>query len=58
MDDENQYFLNGNRVIDWPGVYKAAGDVFSYDRSKDFESISTNGPLNKDVIVTVLVIYV
>ena len=54
MDDQNEYFLNGNRVIDWPGVYLAEGDAFSYNRSKDFESISTSGPLTKDVIVTVM----
>lgn len=53
MDDQNNYLLNGNWRIDWPGIYEVAGDVLNYARTKDFESISINGPLLKDFIVTV-----
>jgi len=55
MDDGHGYFLNGNWIIDWPGRYQASGTSFNYQRTKDSESIASRGPLQKDVIVMVLV---
>lgn len=59
MDEGRGYFLNGNWIIDWPGLYKASGASFLYQRTKDSESIASKGPLQNDVIVMVsIIIYI
>ena len=54
MDEGRGYFLNGNWIIDWPGLYQASGASFNYQRTKDIESIACQGPLKNDVIVMVI----
>ena len=56
MDEGRGYFLNGNWIIDWPGLYQASGASFHYQRIKDSESIASKGPLQNDVIVMVTIV--
>lgn len=64
MDENKEYFLNGNWIIDWPGRFQSGtssspgvdADAFNYERIRDAETIRSRGPLQRDLIVMVLVI--
>lgn len=43
-DNPNKYFLNGGWTIQWNGEYKAAGTVFTYERTGQLENLTSPGP--------------
>lgn len=43
-DNPNKYFLNGGWTIQWNGEYKAAGTVFTYERTGHLENLTSPGP--------------
>ncbi|XP_067824486.1 ADAMTS-like protein 5 [Heptranchias perlo] len=55
INGKNHYVINGNWVIDWPGVYDVAGTKVHYKRSaNNRESIEAAGPTAEDLHVMVL----
>lgn len=53
-NDPDKYFLNGGWTIQWNGEYKAAGTVFTYERTGQLENISSPGPTMEPVWIQVL----
>ncbi|CAM4532053.1 unnamed protein product [Leuciscus chuanchicus] len=53
-NDPNKYFLNGGWTIQWNGDYKAAGTVFTYERTGQLENISSPGPTMEPVWIQLL----
>uniref|UniRef100_A0AAV2LRS6 PLAC domain-containing protein n=1 Tax=Knipowitschia caucasica TaxID=637954 RepID=A0AAV2LRS6_KNICA len=53
-DSLNKYFLNGGWTIQWNGEYKAAGAVFSYQRSGQKESLTSPGPTTESLWIQLL----
>ncbi|KAG7283783.1 hypothetical protein CRUP_034407 [Coryphaenoides rupestris] len=43
-DKPDAYFLNGGWTIQWNGEYKAAGAVFTYERTGHLENLTSPGP--------------
>lgn len=43
-DNPSKYFLNGAWTIQWNGEYKAAGAVFTYERTGHLENLTSPGP--------------
>lgn len=43
-DNPSKYFLNGGWTIQWNGEYKAAGTVFTYERTGHLENLTSPGP--------------
>ncbi|XP_057704343.1 A disintegrin and metalloproteinase with thrombospondin motifs 7 isoform X2 [Corythoichthys intestinalis] len=43
-DGPNKYYLNGGWTIQWNGEYKAAGAVFTYERTGHLENLTSPGP--------------
>ncbi|KAL3993280.1 ubiquitin carboxyl-terminal hydrolase 26/29/37 [Sarotherodon galilaeus] len=43
-DNPSKYFLNGGWTIQWNGEYKAAGTVFTYQRTGQLENLTSPGP--------------
>ncbi|XP_017269792.1 A disintegrin and metalloproteinase with thrombospondin motifs 7 isoform X2 [Kryptolebias marmoratus] len=43
-DNPSKYFLNGGWTIQWNGEYKAAGTVFTYERTGQLENLTSPGP--------------
>uniref|UniRef100_A0A669BGA1 ADAM metallopeptidase with thrombospondin type 1 motif 7 n=1 Tax=Oreochromis niloticus TaxID=8128 RepID=A0A669BGA1_ORENI len=43
-DNPSKYFLNGGWTIQWSGEYKAAGTVFTYQRTGQLENLTSPGP--------------
>lgn len=43
-DNPSRYFLNGGWTIQWNGEYKAAGAVFTYERTGQLENLTSPGP--------------
>lgn len=43
-DGPNKYYLNGGWTIQWNGEYKAAGAVFTYERTGHRENLTSPGP--------------
>ncbi|XP_041376065.1 A disintegrin and metalloproteinase with thrombospondin motifs 16-like isoform X2 [Gigantopelta aegis] len=51
-----RYYLNGDRRVAWPGVYRLGGADFTYKRPyNEPESLETDGPLGEDLILEMLV---
>lgn len=48
-----EYFLNGNYIIQWNGEYKAGGTTFYYERSGNLENLTAPGPTKEPVILQV-----
>lgn len=49
-----QYYLNGQRNVAWPGVYKFGGTEFVYKRPyDDVETLTSAGPLEEDLVLEV-----
>ncbi|KTG44210.1 hypothetical protein cypCar_00038901, partial [Cyprinus carpio] len=53
-NDPEKYFLNGGWTIQWNGEYKAAGTVFTYERTGQLENLSSPGPTMEPVWIQVL----
>ncbi|TRY98459.1 hypothetical protein DNTS_017514, partial [Danionella cerebrum] len=53
-NDPDKYFLNGGWTIQWNGEYKAAGTVFTYERTGQLENLSSPGPTMEPVWIQLL----
>lgn len=51
--ESDEYFLNGNYIIQWNGEYEAGGTTFFYDRSGNLENLTASGPTNQPVMLQV-----
>ncbi|KAL0979145.1 hypothetical protein UPYG_G00181320 [Umbra pygmaea] len=49
-----EYFLNGQYIIQWNGEYKAAGTTFYYERSGNLENLTSPGPTKQPVMIQLL----
>ncbi|MEQ2173782.1 A disintegrin and metalloproteinase with thrombospondin motifs 7 [Goodea atripinnis] len=49
----DEYFLNGNFIIQWNGEYEAGGTTFYYERSGNMENLTAPGPTNQPVMLQV-----
>ncbi|KAG8454574.1 hypothetical protein GDO86_000985 [Hymenochirus boettgeri] len=55
MDSKNNYVINGDWVVSWPGTYKVAGTEVHYNRSAEsHEFLEAAGPTDEDLYVQVL----
>lgn len=52
-DSSEQYFLNGNYIIQWNGEYQAGGTTFFYERSGNLENLTAPGPTKEPVVLQV-----
>lgn len=52
-DSSEQYFLNGNYIIQWNGEYQAGGTTFFYERSGNMENLTAPGPTKEPVVLQV-----
>lgn len=52
-DNPNKYFLNGGWTIQWNGDYKAAGAVFTYERTGHLENLTSPGPTTEPLWIQV-----
>ncbi|XP_061623007.1 A disintegrin and metalloproteinase with thrombospondin motifs 12 [Phyllopteryx taeniolatus] len=48
------YFLNGNYIIQWNGEYQAGGTTFYYERSGNMENLTAPGPTKEPVVLQLL----
>nr|XP_042717857.1 ADAMTS-like protein 5 isoform X3 [Chrysemys picta bellii] len=56
MNGEQQYVINGDWAIDWPGAYEVAGTTVRYARDPDnHETLEAAGPTEEDLHIMVLV---
>ncbi|CAF99891.1 unnamed protein product, partial [Tetraodon nigroviridis] len=53
-DNPNKYFLNGGWTIQWNGDYKAAGAVFTYERTGHLENLTSPGPTTEPLWIQLL----
>ncbi|KAM6943559.1 A disintegrin and metalloproteinase with thrombospondin motifs 7 [Xenentodon cancila] len=53
-DNPNRYFLNGGWTIQWSGEYKAAGTVFTYERTEQLENLTSTGPTKEPLWIQLL----
>ncbi|XP_062326647.1 A disintegrin and metalloproteinase with thrombospondin motifs 7 isoform X2 [Osmerus eperlanus] len=53
-DDPEKYFLNGGWTIQWNGDYKAAGTIFTYERTGHLENLTSPGPTMEPVWIQLL----
>ncbi|XP_061077222.1 A disintegrin and metalloproteinase with thrombospondin motifs 7 [Conger conger] len=53
-NDPDKYFLNGGWTIQWNGDYKAAGTVFTYERTGHLENLTSPGPTLEPVWIQLL----
>uniref|UniRef100_A0A4W5KAS0 ADAM metallopeptidase with thrombospondin type 1 motif, 12 n=1 Tax=Hucho hucho TaxID=62062 RepID=A0A4W5KAS0_9TELE len=49
-----EYFLNGEYIIQWNGEYKAGGTTFYYERSGNLENLTAPGPTKQPVMIQLL----
>lgn len=52
-ESSEEYFLNGNYIIQWNGEYVAGGTTFYYERSGNMENLTAPGPTKKPVMLQV-----
>ncbi|XP_061585512.1 A disintegrin and metalloproteinase with thrombospondin motifs 12 [Cololabis saira] len=52
--ESDEYFLNGNYIIQWNGEYEAGGTTFFYDRSGNMENLTAPGPTTQPVMLQLL----
>ncbi|XP_068461120.1 A disintegrin and metalloproteinase with thrombospondin motifs 12-like [Clinocottus analis] len=50
----DEYFLNGNFIIQWNGEYEAGGTTFYYERSANMENLTAPGPTKRPVMLQLL----
>lgn len=53
-DHFEQYIVNGNRLLSWPGRYETAGTAVQYQRINDTETFEIKGPTTKDIYIMIL----
>ncbi|XP_055079982.1 A disintegrin and metalloproteinase with thrombospondin motifs 7 [Periophthalmus magnuspinnatus] len=52
--NSEEYFLNGNYIIQWNGEYEAGGTTFYYERTANMENLTASGPTSEPVILQLL----
>lgn len=52
-ESSDEYFLNGNFIIQWNGEYTAGGTTFFYERSGNMENLTAPGPTKQPVVLQV-----
>ncbi|XP_050966292.1 A disintegrin and metalloproteinase with thrombospondin motifs 12 [Labeo rohita] len=52
--DSDEYYLNGNYIIQWNGEYEAGGTKFYYDRTGNMENLTSAGPTTEPVMIQLL----
>uniref|UniRef100_A0A667ZYR4 ADAM metallopeptidase with thrombospondin type 1 motif, 12 n=1 Tax=Myripristis murdjan TaxID=586833 RepID=A0A667ZYR4_9TELE len=52
--ESEDYFLNGNYIIQWNGEYEAGGTTFFYERSGNMENLTAPGPTKHPVVIQLL----
>uniref|UniRef100_A0A8C2DH64 ADAM metallopeptidase with thrombospondin type 1 motif, 12 n=1 Tax=Cyprinus carpio TaxID=7962 RepID=A0A8C2DH64_CYPCA len=52
--DSEEYYLNGNYIIQWNGEYEAGGTKFYYDRTGNMENLTSAGPTTEPVMIQLL----
>ncbi|KAI7813138.1 putative A disintegrin and metalloproteinase with thrombospondin motifs 12, partial [Triplophysa rosa] len=52
--DSEEYYLNGNYIIQWNGEYEAGGTKFYYNRSGNMENLTSEGPTTRPVMIQLL----
>lgn len=53
--DSDDYYLNGNFVIQWNGEYTAGGAKFFYERQGNLENLTSPGPTTEPIMIQVCV---
>ncbi|XP_054626711.1 A disintegrin and metalloproteinase with thrombospondin motifs 7 isoform X3 [Dunckerocampus dactyliophorus] len=53
-DNPSKYYLNGGWTIQWNGEYKAAGTVFTYERTGHLENLTSPGPTTEPLWIQLL----
>uniref|UniRef100_UPI0037E80270 A disintegrin and metalloproteinase with thrombospondin motifs 12-like n=1 Tax=Semicossyphus pulcher TaxID=241346 RepID=UPI0037E80270 len=53
-EKQEEYFLNGNYIIQWNGEYEAGGTTFYYERSGNMENLTAPGPTRQAVMLQLL----
>ncbi|KAH0620133.1 hypothetical protein JD844_014766 [Phrynosoma platyrhinos] len=53
-EDPEKYFLNGGWTIQWNGEYKVAGTTFTYERTGNWENLTSPGPTEEPVWIQLL----
>uniref|UniRef100_A0A672ZW32 A disintegrin and metalloproteinase with thrombospondin motifs 12-like n=1 Tax=Sphaeramia orbicularis TaxID=375764 RepID=A0A672ZW32_9TELE len=53
-EDSEEYFLNGNYIIQWNGEYEAGGTTFYYERSGNMENLTAPGPTKEPIVLQLL----
>ncbi|XP_023261859.1 A disintegrin and metalloproteinase with thrombospondin motifs 12 isoform X1 [Seriola lalandi dorsalis] len=53
-ESSEEYFLNGNFIIQWNGEYEAGGTTFYYERSGNMENLTAPGPTKQPVMLQLL----
>lgn len=53
-EGSEQYFLNGNYIIQWNGEYEAGGTTFYYERSGNMENLTAPGPTKQPIMLQLL----
>uniref|UniRef100_A0AAY4DAT3 Peptidase M12B domain-containing protein n=1 Tax=Denticeps clupeoides TaxID=299321 RepID=A0AAY4DAT3_9TELE len=52
--NSDDYFLNGNYIIQWNGEYDVGGAKFYYERSNNLENLTSAGPTKEPVMIQLL----
>lgn len=52
-ESSEEYFLNGNYIIQWNGEYVAGGTTFYYERNGNMENLTAPGPTKQPVMLQV-----
>ncbi|KAM9743757.1 A disintegrin and metalloproteinase with thrombospondin motifs 12-like [Menidia menidia] len=50
----DEYFLNGNYIIQWNGEYEAGGTTFYYERRSNMENLTAPGPTEHPVMLQLI----
>uniref|UniRef100_A0A669PXZ5 ADAM metallopeptidase with thrombospondin type 1 motif 7 n=1 Tax=Phasianus colchicus TaxID=9054 RepID=A0A669PXZ5_PHACC len=53
-EDPEKYFLNGGWTIQWNGDYRVAGTTFTYERTGNWENLTSPGPTVEPVWIQLL----
>ncbi|XP_067411559.1 A disintegrin and metalloproteinase with thrombospondin motifs 7 isoform X2 [Emydura macquarii macquarii] len=53
-EDPEKYFLNGGWTIQWNGDYRVAGTTFTYERTGNWENLTSPGPTGEPVWIQLL----
>lgn len=51
--ESEEYFLNGNFIIQWNGEYEVGGTTFYYERNGNMENLTAPGPTKHPVMLQV-----